>query len=713
MLGRGGGNRPSPPEGQAVEAAAPSSAGALEQQGGASACCSHAAGRTWYLGACEFCGCLRILPNITQQLTRTRLRMRARARAFAGPGGSAGHASPADEEAERRRQFVRAREKQLLASVGVVGCGEIAESYLPCLAACGGQVARVFDPDEARAAAITAPGGAAEGAIRCATVDELLACTEVEIVLNLTPVQHHARVSRAALLAGKHVWSEKPLAETQQDARELVSLARDRSLELGCSPLSFWGEAQQTLAHHLRARALGEVRLAQVELLCGAHAPADWNQNDALAFNLGGWAQHGRMGVGSMVDVGIYALALLTALLGPVARVSVVAAKRAQRTGTAQQGAPTAGAERQIDPHNASRIDPHNAPRIDLYNATLIMRSGAVAHVCSSFSLPSGARKRSLSISGDKGTLTLGDIFNFNTCLSYDGVAAADASERGTEGHVRAPGPGGGPLKKGLIYPWRPPYVRAAKHAHVTDWARGLVLLARSVAANEYGCTGRGAESALRTSRETAFKAEGASAHSAGRVVGGDGERARARAFTGDHAAHLVEVLDAIVSASNVQGERAQGETAGRPGEHLEHRGDGEIGVKVVDIVSSFEPLPMLPPHIVPKQNLAGLARVGAEGGGVQAPLTVEASRIVFGTMVLAETKVADPWALLDAAWALGINWYVARQAARIAGAAICWPAKVLLPRGARALWHRQSTRVMCQPRAHAHSCDRRPRPQP
>ena len=84
--------------------------------------------------------------------------------------------------------------------------------------------------------------------------------------------------------------------------------------------------------------------------------------------------------------------------------------------------------------------------------------------------------------------------------------------------------------------------------------------------------------------------------------------------------------------------------------------------MKVVDIVSSFEPLPMLPPHIVPKQNMAGLARAGAQGG---ASRTVEASRIVFGTMVLAENKVADPWALLDAAWALGINWYVAHVRGR------------------------------------------------
>jgi predicted dehydrogenase len=149
--------------------------------------------------------------------------------------------------------MVRAREKQLLKSVGLVGCGEIAVSYLPCLRACGGQVARVFDPDLARAAAITAPGGAAEGAVTCASLDELLACTDVEIVLNLTPVQHHAEVSRAALLAGKHVWSEKPLAQTQQDALELVALAHQRGLELVFSPRSSRLGGRRAALHQLRA----------------------------------------------------------------------------------------------------------------------------------------------------------------------------------------------------------------------------------------------------------------------------------------------------------------------------------------------------------------------------------------------------------------------------------------------------------------------------
>jgi hypothetical protein len=101
---------------------------------------------------------------------------------------------------------------------------------------------------------------------------------------------------------------------------------------------------------------------------------------------------------------------------------------------------------------------------------------------------------------------------------------------------------------------------------------------------------------------------------------------------------------------------RAAGETRLRE-RHARGGGGPHIEVKVVEIASCFQPLPMLPLHIVPKQIMAGLARAGAGEGGVHC---LQASRIVLGTMVLAQkTCVNDAYALLDAAWALGINWYV------------------------------------------------------
>ena len=191
-------------------------------------------------------------------------------------------------EAEEQRR----REQSLLRRIGLVGCGEIgtssqhqpregglsmissyvdgadatAGSYLACLRACGGRVTHVHDADASRAAALASTeGGGAEGALVCASLEELLDCKDVAIVLNLTPVCAHARVSHACLLAGKHVWSEKPLAETVEEAQALVELARARGLHLGASPLTFWGEAQQTLARHLAAGLIGRPCFAQVD----------------------------------------------------------------------------------------------------------------------------------------------------------------------------------------------------------------------------------------------------------------------------------------------------------------------------------------------------------------------------------------------------------------------------------------------------------------
>jgi predicted dehydrogenase len=84
------------------------------------------------------------------------------------------------------------------------------------------------------------------------------------------------------------VWSEKPLALSLVDARTLERAAAARGLQIGCSPLSFWGEAQQSLARRIRAGAIGTVRSVSVELFCGAAENAEWNGGDARTFNHSG-----------------------------------------------------------------------------------------------------------------------------------------------------------------------------------------------------------------------------------------------------------------------------------------------------------------------------------------------------------------------------------------------------------------------------------------
>lgn len=64
------------------------------------------------------------------------------------------------------------------------------------------------------------------------TMYDLFADESIELVLNLTRPYEHFEVSKAALLAGKHVYSEKPLGATFEEGKELVKIAEEQNLRI-------------------------------------------------------------------------------------------------------------------------------------------------------------------------------------------------------------------------------------------------------------------------------------------------------------------------------------------------------------------------------------------------------------------------------------------------------------------------------------------------
>ena len=120
-----------------------------------------------------------------------------------------------------------------MTGVAVVGCGTISDQYLQTLSGAS-DVAVVFcaDLDVPRAAAVAEKYSVPKHG----TVAEALASPDVSLVVNLTIPAAHVEVTTAAIAAGKHVWSEKPLAMTPDAAAELVQLAADAGLRLGCAP---------------------------------------------------------------------------------------------------------------------------------------------------------------------------------------------------------------------------------------------------------------------------------------------------------------------------------------------------------------------------------------------------------------------------------------------------------------------------------------------
>ena len=193
--------------------------------------------------------------------------------------------------------------------VGVIGCGDISESYLlraPLFR--GIEMRAVADIDMARAQARADGFG-----VRADTVDGLLAADDVDIVVNLTVPAAHADVTRAILEAGKHAYSEKPLALSLADAEALGRLAGERGLRIGCAPDTFLGAAHQEARRLVDAGAVGRI----VHGTCHVMSPGMemWHPNPDFFFLRGG---------GPVLDLGPYYVAQLVNLIGPVKRVAAM-----------------------------------------------------------------------------------------------------------------------------------------------------------------------------------------------------------------------------------------------------------------------------------------------------------------------------------------------------------------------------------------------------
>ncbi len=199
--------------------------------------------------------------------------------------------------------------QQTPVGVAVVGCGQIAQHYARSLLSRPERVRLTggYDIIPERTAEFASEYGVRAYPDFQAVLDD----PEVRIVANLTTHQAHAEVSAPALLAGKHVHSEKPLACTREDGRRLLRAAKQTGAILSCSPFTFMGEAQQTAIKAIRTGSIGRVLAVYAEMNWGA---IERRNTRPIPFY--------QKGAGPLLDVGVYALTVLTAALGPVKRVT-------------------------------------------------------------------------------------------------------------------------------------------------------------------------------------------------------------------------------------------------------------------------------------------------------------------------------------------------------------------------------------------------------
>lgn len=272
--------------------------------------------------------------------------------------------------------------------VGLVGCGVISSIYLENARRFQEfEIVAVADLDRARAEAQAAKFGVP----RVCTVEELLADPAVEIVLNLTVPKAHTEIGMAALAAGKHLYSEKPLTIERDDAAKLLQTARSRNLLVGSAPDTFLGGGLQTCRKLIDDGAIGEPVAATASMF--SSGPESWHANPAFFYEYGG---------GPLLDMGPYYVTALVSLLGPVRRV----------TGSAR----ASFSERTVgsEPLKGQKI-PVTVPTH--VAATLDFESGAIATLMTTFDVWYDEKSR-FELYGAAGSLKVPDPNRFGGSVS-------------------------------------------------------------------------------------------------------------------------------------------------------------------------------------------------------------------------------------------------------------------------------------------------------
>jgi predicted dehydrogenase len=319
-------------------------------------------------------------------------------------------------------------------NIAIVGCGNIAGAYGRTL---------LPHPELKLLGATSRTLGHAEDFVATfggkvyPSLAAILADDEVDLVINLTIHHAHVDVITQCLNAGKHVYSEKPIALTSEEAWQLVALAEEKGLRFGCAPITMLGEAQQTAWKAMRGGMLGTVRVAYVEVNWGRIE--DWHPAPAPFYE-----------VGPLFDVAVYPLTILTTIFGPARRVTA------------------AGSVLYPDRVTKEGI-PFHITTPDFSIAAIEFASGALARLTANFYVGFHSKQKGIEFHGDKGSLYLSNWHDFDGSVEYTDLTALAPS-------VNAYQP--------LPYV-KEPYAGLAgvPDSHV-EWSRGVLDMAEAMKEN-------------------------------------------------------------------------------------------------------------------------------------------------------------------------------------------------------------------------------------
>ncbi len=337
--------------------------------------------------------------------------------------------------------------------IAFVGCGFVADYYMTTLTNHPQlELVGVYDINPERQRAFSQYHHVAT----YNTFEELLADDNVDIVVNLTNPDSHYEVSKAALAANKHVYSEKPLAMDYENAKELVELAKQKGLHIAAAPCNFLSETAQTVWKALRENKIGTVRLAYAELDGGliprmaydkwvSASGAPWNAKDEFES-------------GCTVEHAGYYLTWLTMFFGPAKSVTSFATV--------------------LMPDKGIALD-RDTP--DYTSGCIEFHSGVVARMTNSIIAD---HDHNLTITGDGGLIKVEDGWYYH-CQVY--TQKRRMHTRLAELPLVYNLLGHGPRKYRMLTNTNPHYKRKGRFQRIMDYCRGIAEMALAIEKQQPG----------------------------------------------------------------------------------------------------------------------------------------------------------------------------------------------------------------------------------
>lgn len=269
--------------------------------------------------------------------------------------------------------------------VGIIGAGNISAAYL--------RLAPLFRNLEVRAIADIVPEAAQRRAdefnVRAQTPDQLLANSEIDVVVNLTIPATHFSVSRDILSAGKHAYSEKPFVLSVDEGIQLKALANEHGLRVGSAPDTFLGGAHQQARAIIDSGRVGRIASGTMHVL--GRGMEHWHPNPEFFFQPGG---------GPILDMGPYYITDVINLVGPIRRVTAF-------TGMARE-------QREITtPTSALKGSFVTVRTPTTIHAVLEFHSGAIITLGASWDVPSHGH-HNIELYGTEGSVYVPDPNFFN-----------------------------------------------------------------------------------------------------------------------------------------------------------------------------------------------------------------------------------------------------------------------------------------------------------